>query len=72
MKKLILVSIVSLLLSSTYANAEWVKPTRSACTSNGGKLENGICKANWQIGKVQKISVGLQELDCPLSMSLEG
>jgi len=52
MKKLILVSIASLLLSSTYANAEWVKPTRSACTSNGGKLaEGGICKANWQSAK---------------------
>jgi len=51
MKKLILVSIASLLLGSTYANAEWVKPTRSACTSNGGKLENGICKANWESAK---------------------
>jgi hypothetical protein len=51
MKKLILASIASLFLSSSYANAEWVKPTRSVCTSNGGKLENGICKANWQNAK---------------------
>ncbi len=51
MKKLILVSIASLILSSTYANAEWVKPTKSVCTLNGGQLNNGICKANWQTAK---------------------
>ncbi len=51
MKKLILVSIASLLLSSTYANAEWVKPTRSVCTSNGGKFVKGICSVDWQNAK---------------------
>jgi hypothetical protein len=52
MKKLILVSIASLLLSSTYASAELVKPTRSACTSNSGKLaKGGICEADWQSAK---------------------
>jgi len=48
MKKLILVSIASLLLSSTYANAEWVIPkgvgaenwedSKSICQSIGGRL----------------------------------
>ncbi len=51
MKRLILVSIASLLLSSTYASAEWVKPTKSECGSYGGNLENGICKAKWQYAK---------------------
>ncbi len=51
MKKLILVSIASLLLSSTYASAEWVSPTEYICTSNGGKFNNGICEANWQSAK---------------------
>jgi hypothetical protein len=52
MKRLILVSIASLLLS-TYANAEivWKTPPTRACTSKGGKLENGICKADWQSAK---------------------
>jgi len=52
MKKIVLVSLTSLLLSTSYLSAEWVKPTRSACTSNGGKLaEGGICKANWEDSK---------------------
>jgi len=51
MKRLILVSIASLLLSSTYASAEWVKPTRSACSSNGGILTEGGCEVNWQSAK---------------------
>jgi hypothetical protein len=42
MKKLILVSIASLILSSTYANAEWIKPTKSVCTLNGGQLNNRL------------------------------
>jgi len=51
MKKLILVSIASLLLSSTYENAEFMKPRIEECTKNGGHWKNGICKANWKSAK---------------------
>jgi hypothetical protein len=51
MKKLILASITSLLLGTTYSSAGWVKPTKTVCTSNGGKLDNGICKVNWKNAK---------------------
>lgn len=49
MKKLLLLTTASLLLSTTYAAAEWVSPPRKACTQNGGKLaEGGVCQATWQ------------------------
>jgi len=52
MKKIIVVSLTSLLLSTSYLSAEWVKPTKSACTSNGGKFaKGGICKAKKEESK---------------------
>ncbi len=48
MKKLLLLTVASLLLTTTYAVAKWISPPCKACTGNGGKLSSeGICQATW-------------------------
>lgn len=52
MKKLLLLTATSLLLTTTYAAVEWVSPPHKACTKNGGSFfSGGICYANWSDAK---------------------
>ncbi len=51
MKKVLFV-VSTLLLITTYASAEWVTPSKKACTKNGGKLaRGGFCNAHWYAAK---------------------
>jgi len=52
MKKILFLAAASLLLTTTYATAEWINPPRKICTKNGGKLTSGdVCVANWSNAK---------------------
>lgn len=31
--------------------SKWLKPSSSTCTQNGGKMVDGVCKANWENAK---------------------
>jgi len=39
--------------SSLYIVSKWIIPTDKSCKANGGEIEEGICKSNWD--KAQKI-----------------
>ncbi len=34
--------------SSPKQSGQWITPSSSICQANGGKIDNGVCHANWQ------------------------